>query len=508
MLPAMAATPGTAEFRVPRTHRPRRLMPGRRRVPTPLALLLFVVVVVGLFWALLVPSWQSPDELDHFAYAQSLAERLALPGDPHRAPFSTDQLLADQSVGAEALAFRPAEIRPNWSAHAFANYLAAARRNPSRSNGGGPNPEAYDPPLYYLYADLAYWATYGGNAFDRYYAMRIWGVSLLLVTVVGTWLLIGEALGRRRVPQLAGSAVAGLFPGLTFISTSVNPDALMIALWTIALWLGTRVIKRGARPRDAVSLCAIAAAAVLTQPISYALVPAVVVALVIGWVRSPFGERRSRIWPALLGGAICGTPVVVWVATRVHGNPALAQVGAPAGQRPAPFLVRQFLSYIWQFYLPRLPGMTVDRVTPGLSVYNVWVRQAWGTFGWLDVPMASWVYTLVASFTGLVAVGAAAVVSRFRDRLRWQLFAFFATALVGLLFGLHLTEYRSLIDGTGAFLQGRYILPVLGLFGVAVALVVSRLPRRWQGAACGALVPAMLLLQVISLSTVAAAYYT
>ena len=32
------------------------------------------VAIVGLCWALLVPPWQSPDELAHFAYAQSLAE--------------------------------------------------------------------------------------------------------------------------------------------------------------------------------------------------------------------------------------------------------------------------------------------------------------------------------------------------------------------------------------------------------------------------------------------------
>jgi 4-amino-4-deoxy-L-arabinose transferase-like glycosyltransferase len=479
-----------------------------RAVPAPLAALLTAVVVVGLFWALLVPPWQAPDEFAHFAYAQSLAERFALPGSQDRASFSTDQLRADQSVGAQELAFRPSQIRPDWSPRDFARYLAVASRDPSRTNGGGPNPESYDPPLYYLYADLAYWATYSGNAFDRYYAMRIWGISLLALTVVATWLLIGELLGPRRVPQLAGASLVGLFPGEAFISTSVNPDALMIALWTLALWLGARVIKHGARPRDAVPLCAVTAAAVLTQPISYALVPAVALALLFGLTRSPRDQRRARIGPAAAALVVCTGPVLAWIVTRTHGNPALAQIGAVNGRRVLPFSLRQFLSYVWQFYLPRLPGMTPNRVSSGLAVYDVWVRETWGMFGWLDVRMPSWVYAAAGTVTALVGIVGAAIVARFRDRLRWQLVTFFAVAVIALLLGLHLTEYRSLINGNGPFLQGRYLLPAVGLFGLAVALIVSRLPARWRGPVCGALVPGMLLLDVIALSTIAGAYYT
>ncbi len=470
--------------------------------------LLAIVVVIGLVWALLVPPWQAPDEATHFAYAQSLAERFALPGGENRLTFSSEQRMANLATGAGALEFRAGQIRPNWSSRDYAGYLAAVRRAPSRSNGGGANPESYDPPLFYLYSDLAYWAAYGGNIFDRYYAMRIWGIGLLVLTVVATWLLIGELLGPRRLPQLAGAALVGLLPTETFISTSVNPDALMIPLWTLALWLGTRVIRHGARPLDTVSLLGVTAAAVLTQPISYALVPAALLAVILGLISCRREGRRARVGPAAAAGVVCAAPVIAWIAARTHGNPTLAQVGAAAGQRSHPFSVRQFLSYVWQFYLPRLPWMTRLRVTPGLSVYNVWVREGWGTFGWLDVPMPSWVYAAVGSLTALIAVLSGAIISTFRDRLRWQLIAFFGLALAALLLGLHLTEYRSLINNQGAFLQGRYLLPVVGLFGVAAALVVSRLPRRWQGPACATLVPTMLLLQVLALATVARTYYT
>ena len=268
------------------------------------------------------------------------------------------------------------------------------------------------------------------------------------------------------------------------------------------------MIKHGARPRDAVSLCAVTAAAVLTQPISYALVPPALLALLFGLLSRPRDRRRAGRRALLAALVACSAPVIAWIAARGHGNPALAQIGPGPGARVRPFNLRQFLSYVWQFYLPRLPGMTPDRVSSGLAVQDVWVRETWGTFGWLSVPMPSWVYTVAATLTAVVAVLSAAIVARFRDRLRWQLIAYFALAVGALLLGLHLTEYRSLITGGGPFLQGRYLLPVVGLFGLAVALTFSRVPARWQGPVCGALVSGMLLLDVLALSTVAGTYYT
>ena len=148
------------------------------------------------------------------------------------------------------------------------------------------------------------------------------------------------------------------------------------------------------------------------------------------------------------------------------------------------------------------------RATSGLPVYDTWIRQGWGVFGWLELAMPSWLYGVLAGACGFVAVGSAAIVARFRDRIRWSLVAFFALAVAALLFGLHYTEYRSIVYGVGPILQGRYILPLAGLFGLAVALILTRLPARWRAPACGVVLAAMLLVQVLALATVAQRYYT
>ena len=224
-----------------------------------------MVAIFGVAWALLVPPWQSPDTPSHYAYSESLAARLALPGVKGRPEVSSNQVAADQAVGASRIAFfTPQGAQPSWNPSIDRAYRRVAPHL-SRSDGGGPNTAAVNPPLYYLYSDVGYWAAIGGDAFDRLYTMQIWDVLLLLATVIGVWLLTGEVLGPRRPAQLAAAAIAGLEPMETFISTSITPDALMVPLWTFALWLGARVIIRACRRRDAVALCALTAAAILTK---------------------------------------------------------------------------------------------------------------------------------------------------------------------------------------------------------------------------------------------------
>jgi 4-amino-4-deoxy-L-arabinose transferase-like glycosyltransferase len=488
---------------------PLRRRRGTPLAPRPLIALLVAVALVGLTWALLVPPWQSPDESHHFAYAQSLATRFALPGTSGRQEESNAQVAADGAVGASRMAFYPAAVTPDWSAADSARYRSTiAHAPPSTSDGGGPNPAAANPPLYYLYADLAYWAANAGaNAFDQLYTMRIWTVALLLVTTLGGWLLAGEVLGPRRAAQLTCAAVCGLVPAETFISTSVNPDALMVALWSVALWLGARVIVRRGPVRDSVLLGLVTAAAVLTKATSYALVPATLLAFVLGWLRQPPGERVSVLAQFTAPLAALALPVLAWLALALAlGRSAVNTIKSTGHAHH--FNIRQFLSYLWQFYLPRLSFMTPNRETAGLPLYDLWIREGWGVFGWRDIGMADFVYKLLAAISAVVAVTSAVIVARFRDGLRLELLAYFALTFFALLIGLHVTDYRALIAGQPAVLQGRYLLPVLPLFGLAVALVVTRIPDRWRGEACGAVVAGLLVLQVLALATVAGGYYT
>jgi 4-amino-4-deoxy-L-arabinose transferase-like glycosyltransferase len=494
---------------MPRAHlaASRRVALRRRRPPGPLAALLAITAIVGLCWALTVPPWQSPDELSHYAYVEALATGPRLPGNPRRAIFSSDETVAIQASGASTGAFYPTAVSPGWSRAGYESYLhsSAARGFATRANGAGPSSAAGNPPLYYLIGSVGYLLAGGrGTAYARLYGIRLEGVVWLLLTGLGAWLLAGETFRRRRLPQLLAAATATLLPMVAFMSTDVNPDALTITEWTLALWLLARIVNREARFPDLAALAALLAAAILTKAVSYALIPPALLAIGIGIARRPAGRRLPALAGAGASALITAVPVGVWLSeSRRIGGTGITTVYT-AGKA---FNVRQFLSYVWQFYLPRLPFMRSFRLVPGIPAVTVWLDQSIGDFGWLDVMIPAWLVLLAKLLLALVTVGAVWVLARLRGLRRLGLLAVDLLAGLSLLGLLHITEYRQTLGGGGAFLQGRYILPLASLLGLAVGLLVTRLPRPARASAAVLVLVGLLAGDAISLATVVHAYY-
>ena len=240
--------------------------------------------MLGFVWALVVPPFQVPDETSHFGYLQAMADG-RLPGDQRRPGFTSEQILA----GGAANAFQTAAIsatRPEWSRPLYERWLRDDAASPakSRNDGGGYNAAGPNPPTYYLYEAIPYHVV-GGDVFDRLYAARIASLLWLLVTVAGAWLLAGEVFGRNRVLQLTTAGVAGLWPMVSFLSAAVNPDSMLYALWTLALWLGARLIKRGLTPASGAAFLAVVGLTCWLRPRA-----------------TPFCPPQRSPWPSVSSG--------------------------------------------------------------------------------------------------------------------------------------------------------------------------------------------------------------
>jgi 4-amino-4-deoxy-L-arabinose transferase-like glycosyltransferase len=452
-------------------------------VPAPLVALLGVALLLGVAWALVTPPFQAPDENAHFGYVQSLAERFALPGDPKRPIFSTEQALASSLSNADQ-APGDVDTKMEWSANAYHRWQALDARLPAsgRSNGGGPNPAQANPPLYYLYEAGAYRLAEGGNVLTRLEVTRLASVVWMLVTVTAVWLLAGEAFGRDRLLQTAAAGVPALAPMVGFVSASVSPDAMLYAAWSVVLWLGVRLLRRGATPARAGALLAATGLACVVKATSYALLPAVALALVVGLHRArPLALRRGL---TIAGGAAAGLVMTlgVWIAVAhaLH-RAAAAQVGQVAGGTRASLSVRGLGSYLWQFYLPRLSFQhDFGLNAPVVPAYDIWFKQSWAAFGWLEVTFPGFVYVVL--LVGSVAVIAAALVALWRARrtVDWAPVAFLALAVLVLFAGLHWTEYRYLAARLPQFNSGRYLLPMIGAAGLVFgqSLTILRPPAR------------------------------
>jgi hypothetical protein len=498
----------------------RRAAARLRSVPASLALLLCAVAVIGACWALLNPAGQAPDEPPHIGYAQEIAEDFDLPDESPGMTYSPEWELSMMRSNALQTA-QMLLTQPAWSRLAERRWRRADARLPAgnRADGGhadaarGPNPARANPPAYYLYSAVAYRAT-GGDFFDRLYAMRLWSVLLLVLATAATWLLIGELFGPRRELQLAGAALLGLQPMAAFVSSSVNPDSLLIASFALAMWLGVRVLRRGLTLWTGVGLGAAAALAVLTKGTGYALVPGVALALAVGAHRlgsrgsagvTKAGVARAGVVRAGAGALTFAVPVGIWLAV------ARALDRSPVNEVPSPGAGAVhhvgLVDYLWQFYLPKPPFLGAVPGISKLPAYDVWIKTGWGAFGWLEVRFPEPVYIVLAALTvGLLLGGLWAAFGR-RPRLDAWIAAFLGLIVVGLLAGLHWIEWRQLNAQGIAFNQGRYLLPLVPVLGACAAGVLALLPARSRAPAVGALVGGMFVLQLFALGINAARFY-
>jgi 4-amino-4-deoxy-L-arabinose transferase-like glycosyltransferase len=454
------------------------------------------------------PLFQAPDENSHFAYVQRLAESFQLPGSPARPTASTEQNVAAAVSNADQAAAQ-LPVRMEWSARAYDRWRvrAATFTHAARANGGGANPASTNPPLYYLGEAAAYRLAQGGDLFTRVLFLRLASVLWLLGTVVGVWLLVGELLGRDRLLQLVAAGTAGLLPMLVFVSASINPDAMLYALWSFALWLGVLVLQRGLTPARGAALFAVVGLTCVVKATGYALLPGAMLVLAVGWWRAR-GEGDRRDLRAVVAAAVglVATLGVWFVLARLLDRAAAAQVADAAGH--ARTNLREFVSYVWQFYLPRLPFMNRSLLhSDGLAVYKVWLETGWGAFGWLEIRFPSWVYAVLTAITAAVALIALAGLWRARRTVDLAVVLFFAAVAAALLLGLHWTEYRLLRSGAGPFNVGRYLFPLVGLGGLAVAQTVRTLRPAARPVGVAVVLSSLLVLNLFSMALVVERFY-
>jgi 4-amino-4-deoxy-L-arabinose transferase-like glycosyltransferase len=481
---------------------------GAARPPAPLAALLLLTALVGVAWALVTPVFQAPDENSHFGYVQTLAESFDLPGDANRQRASTEQNVAASDSNADQAAAQ-LPVRMEWSQAAYDRWRARAAAFPrsARTDGGGVNPAASNPPLYYLYEAAAYRVAEGGDLFTRVLFLRLASVLWLLATVVGVWLFAGELLGPDRLLQLVAAGTAGLFPMLAFVSASINPDAMLYACFTFALWLGVVLLKRGVTPGRAAALFAVVGLTCVVKATGYALLPGAALALGIGLWRARGESRRPALRAAVAAGAGLVATLGLWfVIARLMDRAVSAQVADAAGH--AQTNARELLSYVWQFYLPRLPSMTPSLLHPdGLPLYSVWIKTGWAAFGWLEVRFPRPVYPLFAAITAAVAVVSLAGLWRARRTVDPAVVLFLVAVAAVLFAGLHWTEYRLLRTGAGPFNVGRYLFPLIAIGGLAVAQTVRTLRPAWRPAGAAVVLSGLLLLNVLSLGLMVERFY-
>ncbi len=459
-----------------------------RRVPLAGWLCVVVTGLSGLAWSLATPPMHVPDEVSHLAYSQYLAETGRLPTENGDLDYSPEeqQALTDLDF---YMVVGDVSGRPPWTE---AQDTAMDVKRPVSPVGSGSAQSATNnPPLYYGLQAIPYrlGKALGLGLLDRMVLMRVLSVLLACVTALASFLFVREVLPGAPWSWTAGGLVVALQPLFGFVSSGIQADAGLFAAAALLLLATARAFHRGLTPQTGAAIGGALAVGFLSKLAFIGMVPGAALAVAVLLVRAP-GHQRTPAWrgAALALGILLGVVVAYAIAvTTVWDRSVLSGAGsavaAPATDGAAARGLNQAerLGYIWQLYLPRLPFM-LDQFPGPNPMPNLWLHGLIGQFGWLDVswPLpvyrwARWVLVLifVLAFAGLVRS-----VRRGAFGPRAVELACYGVSAIGLLGIVGAAGYRSRIDGSGAFEQARYVLPLLPLYAAAAVLAARSLGAR------------------------------
>ncbi len=461
---------------------------GRR-----LALWLYVLVALNMIgWSLVTPAFQAPDEVDQFAYVQSLVERGQQP-TPYPESTRLRWSTSEQNGLLGAAIFTDHQVqdsRAPWLPADVATYRRIVRASSNRTDdGGGFTTMSGYGPLYYLLDAPGYLVAPRGSVFTELGWMRIVSALIGALAAVFTFALLRELVPARQWPATLAGLLVGFQPMYGFLSGAVNNDIGVDAAAAAAVWLTVRLVRRGFEWPTVAGLGVVLGLLPYFKPSGFDLYPiAVFAVLVVLWRDRAKWRARPAAAARAVGALVVVFAVVYGVVTALSGalaapRPAGAQASVTTAGGTISAVIHHptsYLTYLWEEVFPRLPFMHAHFPT-GTSVFKVvLVERAWASFGWVDVQFGSWVYVVLEVAIGVTVVLAVIAFVRYRAWLarRWPEVVIVVATPVLVIAGYAAAFYTSTQRGVVAEM-GRYVFPALSAVS---AMVVGALhafgPRR------------------------------
>ena len=457
------------------------------RVPVALWACAAIAFLNGAVWAFVNPPLQGPDEIAHVTYIQYVGEWGRLPGEPPRGPGIGSE---EMRAAAASLPWTHTAQNPTWSPRSLREYRRA-QPDLSRKPGSAPPATINNPPLYYAIEAVPYRVARSVDFFDRLLLLRLVSALMGAFTVACTFLFVRELLPRRPWAWTVGALAVAFQPMFGFMSGSVNNDNLLYMLGALLIYLVARAVRRGLTLPLAIGLGAVAAAGMLTKTSFAGLLPGAAAGILLAIWRVPAPQRRRALAFGAAGAGVLVAGFGLWLVANqavFDRSGVTTTAGFASAETTANTTLRGTASYIWQVFLPALPGM--ERFVSIQNSYVLWdtfIQGFVGRFGWWHFGFALWVNQLVLGvyLAVLALTGAGLFRARRALRRRWPELVVYVLILAGYVGLVEVAAYRYQSHHMAAFEQTRYLLPLVPLYGGLVAIAATAGGRRW-GPAIGA----------------------
>lgn len=221
-------------------------------------LILTITLVKGVIWSYATPLFQAPDEQVHYASVQYYAEPAGYQPKSYDFPIEktdmfnlrTQNLSPELKNFLERTQFEKVRFHKEKTMDFRTGSLDGNYENDIRQNSLGRFVEQY--PAWVIHYSAPYYVAVAGieNLFgsrsiiERVYLERLFSVVLLMVFVLFSYLTFRELSQSETVSALLAGVVS-FQPMLTFITSSINVDTLLLAAFGVLIYGAVRLLKRG-----------------------------------------------------------------------------------------------------------------------------------------------------------------------------------------------------------------------------------------------------------------------
>jgi Predicted membrane protein (DUF2142) len=449
---------------------------------------LFAIAAVNFAcWALITPPFQAPDEVDHFAYTQSLVERSEAPSRNPGSPLP--RWSSAEALALEDISFfsdhQVGDSRAPWSASQEAYYRGqVAKEHPTAANGGGNETAATHGAIYYAALAPAYMLA-SSSPFDQLTLMRLTSALIGALTALFAFLLARElAPGRPWLAVLAALLVV-YEPMYGFISGAVNNDVGVNAGAAGLELLLILLVRRG----FTLTLGLLTGGLLIALPIVKATGESLYPVAAIAFAATLWRHHRRVDLKGLAGLALAALAVRELSShlAGVFRSSSAGSSGGASGSGLASGTASNvlahplgYLGYLWEVFLPRLSFMAPHFETATPPAFVIFVERGWGAFGWYDVFFPHWMYKVILAAMLLVPLLGLLALRREWRFVRRNLLESAVLALmpIAVVAGFEAAYYTT--GSRPAIAEfGRYAFPAIAPLAVLVVASLHAFPRRW-----------------------------
>jgi Predicted membrane protein (DUF2142) len=451
-----------------------------------MAACLFAIAAVNFAcWALITPPFQAPDEVDHFAYTQSLVERGEAPSRNPGSPLP--RWSSAEALALEDMSFftdhQVGDTRAPWSAAQQAYYRKqVAREHPTAANGGGNETAATHGAIYYAALAPAYMLA-SSSPFDQLTLMRLTSALIGALTVLFAFMLARElAPGRPWLAVLAALLVA-YEPMYGFISGAVNNDVGVNAGAAGLELLLILLVRRGFTLTLGLLTGGLLIALPIVKATGESLYPVAAVAFA-----ATLWRHHRRVDARGIAGLALAALAVHELANHLAGMFRSSSAGGGASgaglaSGAASSVLAHplgYLGYLWEVFLPRLSFMAPHFETATPPAFVIFVERGWGAFGWYDVFFPHWIYDVILAAMLLVPLLGLVALRREWRFVRGNLLESVVLALmpIAVVAGFEAAYFTT--GSRPAIAEfGRYAFPAIAPLAVLVVASLHAFSRRW-----------------------------